>query len=250
MIHERKQCVGGFIMISAQEFRNQYIGKAIDVDNAYGAQCVDLFKQCCILAGKSAFSLGGSGLAFEIARRFDALGLGQYFNRVSLSSIRYGDWIVWDRNVESRDSHVAMFIRWDGVNRVIVLGQNQLGIRASNEGSLGIQGILAVLRLKTWAQPQATKPSIDMIAAEVLQGKWGNGAARKASLEAAGYSYEAIQAKVNQLLNVTPVRKSVDDIAKEVIKGLWGNGSERINRLRQAGYDATLVQTRVNSLLR
>lgn len=35
---------------------------------------------------------------------------------------------------------------------------------------------------------------------EVLQGKWGNGADRKARLEAAGYDYAEVQAKVNTLV--------------------------------------------------
>lgn len=41
--------------------------------------------------------------------------------------------------------------------------------------------------------------SVDELAQEVLQGKWGNGAERKKRLEAAGYDYAAIQKKVNQL---------------------------------------------------
>lgn len=41
--------------------------------------------------------------------------------------------------------------------------------------------------------------SVDELAREVLQGKWGNGAERKKRIEAAGYDYDAIQKKVNQL---------------------------------------------------
>lgn len=46
----------------------------------------------------------------------------------------------------------------------------------------------------------APKKSVDEIAREVIQGKWGNGAERKKKLEAAGYDYNAVQARVNQLL--------------------------------------------------
>lgn len=41
--------------------------------------------------------------------------------------------------------------------------------------------------------------SVDELAREVLQGKWGNGAERKKRLEAAGYDYAVVQKKVNQL---------------------------------------------------
>lgn len=42
--------------------------------------------------------------------------------------------------------------------------------------------------------------SVDELAREVLQGKWGNGAERRRRLEAAGYDYAAVQKKVNQLI--------------------------------------------------
>lgn len=44
------------------------------------------------------------------------------------------------------------------------------------------------------------KKSVDEIAREVIQGKWGNGADRKKRLEAAGYNYAEVQAKVNKLV--------------------------------------------------
>ncbi len=46
----------------------------------------------------------------------------------------------------------------------------------------------------------AEKKTVDEIAREVIQGKWGNGAERKKRLEAAGYNYAEVQAKVNSLL--------------------------------------------------
>lgn len=45
-----------------------------------------------------------------------------------------------------------------------------------------------------------SKKSIETIAYEVIRGDWGNGADRKKKLEAAGYDYDAVQKKVNELL--------------------------------------------------
>ena len=42
--------------------------------------------------------------------------------------------------------------------------------------------------------------SVDELAHEVIQGKWGNGAERKQRLTAAGYDYSAVQNRVNELL--------------------------------------------------
>lgn len=44
------------------------------------------------------------------------------------------------------------------------------------------------------------KKSNEEIAKEVIQGKWGNGAARRKNLEGAGYNYNTIQALVNKML--------------------------------------------------
>lgn len=44
------------------------------------------------------------------------------------------------------------------------------------------------------------RKSIDEIAREVIAGKWGNGAERRRRLTEAGYSYDDVQRKVNQML--------------------------------------------------
>lgn len=49
------------------------------------------------------------------------------------------------------------------------------------------------------APEPAPKKTVDELAKEVLEGKWGNGDDRKNRLTAAGYDYSAVQAKVNEL---------------------------------------------------
>ena len=46
------------------------------------------------------------------------------------------------------------------------------------------------------------KKSTDTIAKEVIAGEWGNGNDRKKKLEAAGYNYNTIQNRVNEMLGV------------------------------------------------
>ena len=101
--------------------------------------------------------------------------------------------------------------------------------------------------------------SIDVVANEVINGQWGSGDTRKAALTTAGYDYNAVQRKVNKLLNVTtestktntptkPALKSINVIAKEVIAGKWGVGDARKTALTKAGYDYNAVQRKVNEL--
>ena len=100
-------------------------------------------------------------------------------------------------------------------------------------------------------KPAPSKKSVDELAREVIRGEWGNGSDRKNSLTKAGYDYDAVQNRVNEILTVTsaPSKKTVDELAREVIRGEWGNGSERRVRLTQAGYDYDAVQARVNEIL-
>ena len=98
----------------------------------------------------------------------------------------------------------------------------------------------------------APSKSINEVAKEVINGKWGNGSDRTNRLTAAGYDAKAVQNEVNRILkgNATTPSKSINEVAKEVINGKWGNGSDRTNRLTAAGYDAKVVQNEVNRILR
>ena len=98
-------------------------------------------------------------------------------------------------------------------------------------------------------QPEPTKKSVDELAREVIRGEWGNGSDRRIRLTQAGYDYDAVQKRVNEILTDKPADKSIDELAREVIRGEWGNGSERLVRLTQAGYDYNAVQNRVNEIL-
>lgn len=95
---------------------------------------------------------------------------------------------------------------------------------------------------------QGGSKSIDELAKEVLNGQWCNGDDRKKRITAAGYDYNAVQNRVNELVGGSNT-KSVDELAHEVIDGKWGNGGVRRNALNGAGYDYDAVQARVNELL-
>lgn len=94
--------------------------------------------------------------------------------------------------------------------------------------------------------------TIEQLAREVITGAWGNGDDRKRRLTAAGYDYNAVQNKVNELLKVGSAEplKTTEELAREVIAGKWGNGPDRKKRLTDAGYDYDAVQREVNRMLK
>lgn len=98
----------------------------------------------------------------------------------------------------------------------------------------------------------ASSKSVDNLAREVLAGNWGNGQDRVNRLTSAGYNYNVVQNRVNEILYGSaskPAGKPIDTLAREVIRGDWGNGQDRKNRLERAGYDYHAVQRRVNEIL-
>ncbi len=98
---------------------------------------------------------------------------------------------------------------------------------------------------ETVATPEK-KQSIEELARDVINGKYGNNPQRKETLIAQGYDYDAIQNKVNELLQGSPSKKSNEEIANEIIAGKWGNQPQREQKLKAEGYDYEAIQKIVN----
>lgn len=84
---------------------------------------------------------------------------------------------------------------WDG--RYII---KQAKHTVSNSGYTTEITLRRVLKFDSVDAAEAALNSIDEIAREVINGKWGNGAERKRRLTEAGYDYEAVQKRVNEML--------------------------------------------------
>lgn len=95
---------------------------------------------------------------------------------------------------------------------------------------------------KTEKVKEAERFTVDELAQQVLNGKWGNGEERKTALTEAGYSYEEVQQRVNEIC----AEEDYQALARRVIAGEFGNGDERRQALGDK-YDK--VQKWVNKLL-
>lgn len=60
-----------------------------------------------------------------------------------------------------------------------------------------VQSVVNALIAENQIVPSKT---LEEISKEVIQGKWDNGEIRRQKLEAAGYNYDKVQNKVNELL--------------------------------------------------
>ena len=149
-----------------------------------------------------------------------------------------------------------------GLKVADVLGHNEFSGHASNIcPGINMNTVRSRLNGNTTASVPTPTPNLksnDVIAQEVIAGKWSNGADRERRLREAGYNPTEIQRLVNQKLGESissptptpqPSLKPVGTIAQEVINGQWGNGADREKRLKAAGYDPKVVQAEVNRRL-
>ena len=102
--------------------------------------------------------------------------------------VKTGTFYLWDNVVRNGRIRIT-----NAVSRVGVAGQVTCWINIDDVS-------LSASATTTTSKPQPVLKSVDEIAREVIAGKWGNGADRKARLTQAGYDYSAVQARVNQLL--------------------------------------------------
>ena len=168
---------------------------------------------------------------------------------------KVGDIILfnWDQKFQPNDGaadHIGIVEQQYG-NTIVCIEGNKGEAVARRTINVGWGYIRGFARPKYDPDTTTIKPvkkSVDVIAHEVIRGMWGSGAIRKGALTKAGYDYDKVQAKVNELVGAG--KNSITAIAKEVIAGRWGNGTARRNALKRAGYDPDAVQKKVNELLR
>lgn len=169
---------------------------------------------------------------------------------------KVGDVVMYDWEDSGRGDctgeadHVGIVTEATGSSFRVIEGNkgNAVGYRSMSVNGRYIRGFIVpkYSKFATNAETKAdSKKNIEAVAKEVIDGKWGTGADRKKRLTTAGYDYDTVQKKVNELLKS---KKDITTVAKEVIEGKWGNGADRKKKLTAAGYDYDAVQKKVNEL--
>ena len=159
----------------AKEFHDKYLGKRVDVDGLYGAQCFDLFNRFKIdhVDGKAA-----SGYNYAKELYPEVGGNPSKFTQLPLSKAEYGDWVIWGPGSETGYAgHVGMFMEQQG-NRILTFGQNQgpganlsTG-KAASEDTITTNGVLGVLRPKLSGSGSG-KEKIGNYLKEISSGNYG-----------------------------------------------------------------------------
>ncbi len=154
-------------------------------------------------------------------------------------------WGVW--NTETREKYKA--------NPALL---PQMAVMA---GKLAGEAAKKLAATSPEKKTEGNTSNVDDVATSVIRGDYGNGEERRQKLTSAGYDYDTVQSRVNDIIygRVLPSSESgskekigsgdTDSVARNVIRGDYGNGEERRQKLSSAGYDYNAVQSRVNDIV-
>lgn len=166
----------------------------------------------------------GATYTGNMRKVFLANGFEEVISRVNLSTgagLQYGDVLL------KEGSHVVMFI---GNGQIVHASINEKGTaKGGIEGDQTGKEICtrsyynkswnSVLRYKDKTITPVVMKSLEEIAKEVINGKWGSGDDRKTRLEAAGYNPTEVQAKVNTLLTAPAPKPVTKTTTHKVVTG-------------------------------
>lgn len=191
------------------EFKDRYLGKTVDVDGAFGGQCVDLFNAWNRDYNGVYINCSPSGYAKSLAENKENNGILNYFKETTVDNMIEGTVVVYGNCKFSKTSHVCFFIEDNGDGTYKALQQNygyQEWVTINNNPYEGIIGafipnqILEERNHEPVVVPssdEALNLAIELLAVATISGVYGNGEERKAKL---GILYEPVQSLVNDIL--------------------------------------------------
>ena len=148
------------------EFKTGNLGRYIDIDGYYGAQCWDLYARYCQYLGVPFANCTVTGYVQDIWTNRNSNGMVKYFDEIPFDQCRAGDIIVFRPQNETPLSHIGICASGNVMGKVLVLGQNQGGSGAVNEVWLPLtDSFPTVFRIKPKKQTQYdgnVKPVNDM----------------------------------------------------------------------------------------
>ena len=108
-----------------EQFMTRYCGKKVDFDGAFGAQCVDLFRQYCrdVLDIPHTGSVDG---AKDLYLKYNDLPLEKkYFTKCTKNTVpQFGMVAVWNATQTNSYGHVAIVVGKIDASTLIVFEQN------------------------------------------------------------------------------------------------------------------------------
>lgn len=126
-------------------FINRFAGQKVDFDGAYGAQCVDLFRQWC----RDALGIPHTGAvsgAKDLALKYDSLPLEKKYFSLE-DAPKAGDAAVWGATSRNPYGHVAIVVSVDG-DCILVFEQDGFAQDGCRFAARTSENLIGCLRLR------------------------------------------------------------------------------------------------------
>lgn len=170
--------------------------------------CADFVRWCLIKAGAEDLYPVSSYVP-TIAEWYDQKGLYKNSKANGGNYIpQKGEIVLFDYNRNTTSDHIGLVEKVEG-NKLYTIEGNKDNMVKRCEYDLNSADIRAYCIPEYKVLEEVKLKSVDEVAKEVIDGKWGNGNDRKNKLENAGYNYAEIQNKVNEMLKPKTVYKTV-----------------------------------------
>ena len=211
------------------DFKNRVLGQSIDIDKAYGPQCVDLFNYFNYLYNDDYINCSPSGYAKSIAENKANNGILKYYKEVAINQMVKGTVVIWRNCKYAPLSHVGFILEDNGDGTFMCLAQNAPKpyvtiSKAPYDGIIGCftpNQVLAQLEQERLAREENErkireeqeranqtntnndlKERIFLETKKVIRGDYGNGHENRERLIGLGHEiYEKIRAQVNANCN-------------------------------------------------
>ena len=234
-------------MATEQELRNKLVGTAayylgVKQESAQHKAIIDIFNQVKPDGGAASYKDPWCA-EFASACAIKAFGISQAKKYFPLSwncgtivskakkmgifveddsyTPRAGDWILYDWDDSGKGDNVGGpdhvgIVEDVSRSKIVVIEGNYS--KAVKERILSVNGryIRGFVTPKYSARATSEKKkTVEQLAQEVIAGKWGTGSTRKKKLEAAGYNYDAVQKRVNEILADQKKKKTITYTVKK-----------------------------------
>ncbi len=164
------------------------------------AWCATFVSACAIKTGMTDIIPTECGCG-EMVKLFQKLG---EWDENDARTPNVGDIIFYDwqdsgsGDNQGNPDHVGILEKVSGTTITVIEGNKNdaVGRRTFKANGRYIRGY----GVPKYAADTTSGKSVEELAREVINGKWGNGTVRKQKLTAAEYDYAAVQKKVNELL--------------------------------------------------
>lgn len=184
------------------------VGKSLDFDGMYGAQCADLPRFYVQFLGEAQYGRTPS------AKNLWTTEWPGAFHKSDKPEV--GAIAVFDATPTNVDGHCSLVTRVDGPAKFQSMDQNWVNSTANGSPAAYVEHdlnsrVLGFIVPDFSPEPAAPAApaagggkSNEEIANEVIRGDWGNGDDRKQKLAAAGYDYDTVQGIVNHITAGVP----------------------------------------------